>query len=618
MPAKLTREEFIAQCKSQHGGKYDYSDVLYTKSTAKIKIFCNTCKEYFIQQAIQHKRGSNCPTCVNKAKSTYKRPHRLTTEIFIERARKKHGTTYDYSKTDYIDSTKKVTIICPKHGEFSQATHSHLSGNGCPTCGNESIGAKLRYTKEQFISRAKAKHGTQFNYHKVDYTGAQTNVTIYCNQHKVYFEQTPETHLAGGGCKQCRYEKAATATTWSTEKFIERAKKEHGNKYSYTKTKYTKSQNKVTITCKIHGDFEQLANTHVRGGGCPECGRTQNELAKWSTTEEFTEKATKVHAGKYDYTLSDYVGAHTKITIICPDHGKFKQTPGNHIHTTHPHGCPSCVSQVSKGERELIDWLESTGKTVTQPKKSIISPFEIDIYLPEHKLGIEFNGLYYHSDSKGRGGVYHKNKTKLAEKKGIHLMQFWDIEWDKKQDIVKSIILNKLNLPQQKYFARKLQVQKVTTKAARAFCDENHIHGFRAASVYLGLWDGVELVALMSAAKDGEMVRFVVKKFTQVVGGFSRLLKYCPITYSFVDRRIFQGDGYKAFGFTSEKWTYPNYFYTSDYKTLEARQTYQKHKLHKHLEDFDPALSEVINMRRHGFDRIFDCGHVKFILDNID
>jgi hypothetical protein len=118
----------------------------------------------------------------------------------------------------------------------------------------------------------------------------------------------------------------------------------------------------------------------------------------------------------------------------------------------------------------------------------------------------------------------------------------------------------------------------------------------------------------MITADDGEMVRFVTKINCCVVGGFSKLLKYSDVKYSFVDQRIFDGRGYIKNGFKCLYTTQPNYFYTKGVG-MESRIKYQKHKLKKIFKDFDENLTEVQNMNNHNFFRIFDCGHLKMVIN---
>ena len=113
----------------------------------------------------------------------------------------------------------------------------------------------------------------------------------------------------------------------TTVEFIKEAKKIHNNKYDYSKVKYINNYSKLLIICLIHGEFEQVSTVHLRGSGCPKCG-VEN---KKPTTSEFIKKATKVHKNKYDYSKVEYVNNYSKVIIICPIHGKFKQIPYSHL-----------------------------------------------------------------------------------------------------------------------------------------------------------------------------------------------------------------------------------------------------------------------------------------------
>ena len=184
-----------------------------------------------------------------------------------ERFNKIHNNKYDYSKSIYTKSRGKLIIICPGHGEFTKTPETHLVGAGCPKCSLEVSANNLRFTKEDFVSKAKQIHGNKYDYSKVDYKQNKILVTIICPVHGE-FSQVPHTHTQGSGCIQCRDQKLSD----NTESFIIKATKVHGTNYNYSKTIYTKSWNKVIITCPTCGDFEQTPNNHLSGKGCRKCG----------------------------------------------------------------------------------------------------------------------------------------------------------------------------------------------------------------------------------------------------------------------------------------------------------------------------------------------------------
>ena len=201
-----------------------------------------------------------------------------------------------------------------------------------------------KLTEEDFVIRSKLKHQTEagktlYDYSKVNYINCYTNVKIICYLHGE-FMQTPASHLFGKGCIVC-----GGRMKLNTETFIQKSQQIHKDSngiplYKYSLTKYTKSKDKVLITCKKHGDFYQLAASHLRGCGCQKCSGTMR-----LTQQEFIEKSKHIHKDKngnplYDYSHTKYINNETKITIVCPIHGKFKQTP--YCHHICGCGCQKC------------------------------------------------------------------------------------------------------------------------------------------------------------------------------------------------------------------------------------------------------------------------------------
>ena len=253
-------------------------------------------------------------------------PKKKTKEEFIAKAKLVHGDKYDYSKVEYVGALTKVCIICPKHGEFCQEANSHLRGQGCPKCKYE----KQTCTTDEFIAKAKKIHGDKYDYSKVEYVGALTKVCIICPKHGEFCQEA-NSHLRGQGCPKCKYEKQ----TCTTDEFIAKAKKIHGDKYDYSKVEYVNRKTKVCIICPKHGEFWQTPSAHLRGQGCPKCKSKKQTC----TTDEFIAKAKKIHGDKYDYSKVEYVNRKTKVCIICPKHGEFWQTPNHHLSGC---GCPKC------------------------------------------------------------------------------------------------------------------------------------------------------------------------------------------------------------------------------------------------------------------------------------
>lgn len=260
------------------------------------------------------------------------------TQIFIEKARAKHGSRYSYDRVVYVGAHGKVIIACSKHGEFEQTANSHLSGNGCAKCGKESMAIKRsKEAKDNFIERSRAVHGGRYDYSETVYVRSGDKVIITCKKHGD-FEQIPSNHLSGFGCAKC-----SGMHRHSTQEWIEKAIAVHGDRYDYTNVEYVNAKTNVSIACANHGDFEQTPKNHLDGKGCVKCGYDEMAIKQSQEAKDsFIEKACAIHGDKYDYLKTVYTRAIDKVTITCKIHGDFEQTPKNHLKGQ---GCPSCPAR---------------------------------------------------------------------------------------------------------------------------------------------------------------------------------------------------------------------------------------------------------------------------------
>lgn len=263
---KLSSDEFIQRGLSKHGKKYDYSLVNYINIKTKVKIKC--IKHGNIMQTPEyHLQGVGCPKCGNAQGGD---SNKLNNNIFIKRAIEIHNNKYDYSGVQYINSAKKVNIICKKHGTFSQTPNNHSQGQGCPKCGRTKTAAKLSLTTKQFIKRANKLYNGKYRYTKVKYLNHMSKVIITCPEHGD-FKQRPNDHLNGYKCMICANADKSLNMTHTTEQFINSAIKIHGNEYDYSSVVYIKSKSKIKIICKHHGEFLQTPRNHLSKNGCPKC-----------------------------------------------------------------------------------------------------------------------------------------------------------------------------------------------------------------------------------------------------------------------------------------------------------------------------------------------------------
>jgi very-short-patch-repair endonuclease len=282
---------------------------------------------------------------------------------------------------------------------------------------------------------------------------------------------------------------------------------------------------------------------------------------------------------------------------------------------------------ISSPHQRIIDLLNQHNIEFQTNTKNIIPPLELDIYIPSKNLAIEVNGIYWHSElAGGKDRHYHLNKTQRCEEQGIQLLQFWDVEIEKKWSIIESMIRYRLqNNTIQRIAARKCSV--VDLEDTRSFLNDNHLQGYCQGSIKRGLiYDG-NLIACLVASKPRystqsglEIIRFCTQQNIQIQGEFSKpthtLVDDHPSLISYADRRYSQGVVYDSSGWLLTRQSEPSYYYTRDYVSLNHRSSFQKHKLPKLLETFNPSLTEWENMKMNGYDRVWDCGTNVFTLNH--
>ena len=290
--------------------------------------------------------------------------------------------------------------------------------------------------------------------------------------------------------------------------------------------------------------------------------------------------------------------------------------------------CPTCYPPMlysSFMEEKVFEFIKSIyGGTVIRHDRSVISPLELDIYVPDRQLAIEFDGLYWHSEEQGKDEYYHLNKTLACEKAGVRLIHIFEDEWIEKQDIVKDRIRSVLGIYDRRIYARKCVLKEIDAKTSNDFLNENHLQGGDHSSMRYGLFYDDELVSVMTFGEprfnrnyDFELIRFASKLGVQLVGGASKLLVHFRRGHSgsiisYADRRYSQGRMYEALGFDKIAMSHPSYAYVKGNEKLSRYQC-QKRNLAKVLGDgYDPALTEEENMTLNGYRKIYDCGNLVY------
>lgn len=617
---KLTTQKFIQNAKDIYGDKYDYSLSEYINSTTPVKIICPE-HGVFEKKPNKHISGKQgCPKC--------SKPD-ITTEDFIYNSKELHGDRYDYSLVNYVNNKTKVKIICPEHGAFEKTPTNHITGKqGCPQCSNEKMSLENRLNQDTLVMRFKEIYGDKYDYSKVYYTGINNPVTIVCPTYGE-FQQTPNNHLKGYGNPKER------GRVDSQDTFLEKSKDIFGDRFDYSEFLYNGIFTKATLRCKKHDHiFKTTPNTHLysKHGGCSQCVSEEKRV----TFEEFLERSSRLHKNFYYYDNikpEDYDGiTRTKVKIDCPVHGIFKQSIFDHY--IMGNGCPKCGNKKSRLEDFIEKFLLRYDVKFEQHKLGLISPYEVDFYLPDYKTAIEVNGLRYHSEFNGnKKRRYHLNKTKLCAEKGIKLIHIFEDEIVHKPNIVINKLRSILNLKKIRIHGRKCEVKEISTELKSNFLNKYHLQGDDNSTVKLGLFFKNRLISVMtfgyikgeSNKIMEESRRYDLKRYcgissAYVLGGAGKLLKYFERNYnpsyiiSYADKRWSTGEVYFNLEFNHLRDNPPNYRVTTGrypYITYH-KKSFQKDKLDKKLKNYDENISEWENLKANGWDRIWDCGLMVF------
>ena len=376
----------------------------------------------------------------------------MNKDEFVKRSIEKHNAhNYSYELVpDKVKSTHKVTIICPKHGEFVHKVFHHLRGQKCRKCSNESKST----TRETFINKANIVHKVFYNYDKIqtEYVRRADKITIICPKHGE-FVQMAGNHLSGQGCYHCGIQKIKDFNKDSVSNIKAALDKVHNGKYSYAffDSYESKDSTLIEIVCPEHGIFKQKLAKHLSGHGCHKC-----KGGIRLTYEEVLDRLKALHPD-LDYSkFTHYKNMRDTITVGCKIHGGFETSVYQLQDQKVP--CPECKDKyVSFHENKLRDWFTANGIEFKVQDREIIEPYELDLVIPKYNLAIEVNGVYWHSIL-FKDKYYHYKKWKRCLKLGIRLLQFYDSEIDNQFDMVVDSIKKVINAAPEKHHLQEIVI----------------------------------------------------------------------------------------------------------------------------------------------------------------
>lgn len=536
-------EVFINRANDVHGKKYNYSLVQSNNYSNKIIIICPIHGQ-FMQRGDSHLSGRGCRKC-SSGKIT------KSIEDCITDFKQVHNNFYDYSLVDYKNTKTKVTIVCPIHGQFNQIPSKHLSGQGCTECSLKRKSIKFSKANDEFIKEAKEKQGDLYDYSLVKYTNNITPVNIICQVHGV-FKQTPSNHLKGRGCFKCSHNKRGLNSRFNSDEVLDKCRDNFNDKYDYTLANYITIKDKLDVICPIHGLFSKIAESHIKGQGCPKCAYI-NTIPETELTDFLTNDC-EIEIIKSDRTILKP----KELDVLIPSHNLAIEYNGLYFHNELHKDSKYHLNKTNDCEAKGIqlihifedEWLYKK-EIVKSRIKNILGLTDIKIYARKC--------IIKEVSPKGSKDFLNKNHIQGNVNSKIKIGLYYNEEL---------VSLMTFNNPR-----------------------NNKING-----VY-------------------ELIRFCTKLDTSVIGGASKLLQYFIKTYnpkeiiSYADRRWSQGTLYDNLGFNKINVSKEDYSYIIKNKRFH-KSSFKKKNLISNGFDKNSTEHEIMLSRK--IYRIYDCGKIKY------
>ncbi len=392
----MDKIDYLKKIKEHHPEKFDnYDFSLIPEKIDNSQPLSFKCDKHGVYKKWMY-IFINKPGCTKCNREESAKNRTLTTQEFIRRSEEKYSDRYFYDKTTYLDYDTPVIITCVEHGDFEVTPRYHLAirenyYGKCPEC-------LVKYRREnkfnELILKANKVHNNFYCYDKANVKDLYNkNSIVICPKHGEFQTNLFAHVFTGIGCYTCAKENSRL----TQKEFVSKAQKVHNSFYTYEKTIYKLSSDKVIITCPIHGDFEQRAASHLAGTCCKLCFLANVKRP----VEEFIKEAKEIHGKKYDYSRVNYQGNKIPVEIICPKHGSIWIKPNTHLSAKA--GCSKCTQ--SKGENAIMVLLEKYG--IQYKRQAQIKPYRYryDFFLPEFNLYIEFNGIQHYKPVETFGGI---------------------------------------------------------------------------------------------------------------------------------------------------------------------------------------------------------------------
>lgn len=553
MPARIDDETYLARIRAIHGDTYTFTGVVTRQERGRpVRSYTGVCPKHgdFTVSVRAALRGCGCTACGYEKVSESKRKSK---EEYIKEATKLHNGRYEYTDVTY-EPKAVFHAICPKHGPFKQAADTHLSGHACPPCGYELQADKTSDTFEDIVNKARSTHGDRYEYLNQVKEGSINYLLISCPTHGEFLQRA-SSHVYGLGCPKCAADRTSDRRKVTDESWFSRATKVHGDRYLYNSV--IRSRNEVTrlsIDCKKHGNFVQIAKDHLNGSGCPTCG----------------DRITKPNQ-----ELSQFL---TDLSVV---HELEFRIPNN---------------------RQYLDLFVPEAK------------FAVELHgIYWHSE--EYRSASYHADkhkaaAKAGIRILHVFDDEWNSKQEIvkrAIAQALQVSKEVKVGARKCQVVT-VAAPQAKAFFNAWHIQGFAP--ATAYIGLQYKGELVALSAFSMKERGR---SGRKSADHSELVRYATA--CSVPGGMSRLIEAAQkqlgfsVCTTFSDIRFFSGASYAAVGFKEIGRLRPDYFYAKGGKRVH-KSNLQKSRFKAQGLLYDPTYTESQLAELNGFKKVWDCGKV--------
>jgi hypothetical protein len=558
-----------------------------------------------------------------------------------------YGDRYSYEKFEYLGASTKTTVTCRLHGDFVTKPTYLINGSGCPACGKEKVeatGRKRRLGMESFRQKALTVHGNTYEYPDQEYVSNKDKIRIVCPVHGEFL-QKPNGHLGGKGCPACGKEAAkqsnAVVSAAVGAVLLDRLQGINPD-WQYDLPSYRGMSKPLRAVCRLHGQFEAWPNNILSNRACPGCGKAKHSEAlqkRRLTLEEVARRGGEVYGELFEYLKVEHTGHGAMIYGRCTKHdAEWRQAADGHAKYN---PCGLCTKHLSRGEDQVFRFLSNLTRA-EQRNRSILRPKELDIYLPDANMAVEYCGEYHHSagakDEEPIARKKHIAKYRACKEQGIRLITLWESEWKERNYAVRRLLRNAVGRSKGKLMARKCELRRVSTQEARPFYERYHPQGGAGHGEHYALfWKG-KMVACMRfvlgandrGAGAGNRTWTLGRYATRitVAGAASRLFKAFlqdfepPVVKSFSDNRFFDGGMYEQLGFCLEAEVGEDYVVWSPKLGILPKPHYQRRVLHKRLAEhgLDERFDHETDPRTEaemtylmGARRLYDCGKKRWV-----